>query len=183
VCLVKVSSTAEGLLLPSLTQYYYAGSHYYTVGILMITPSFIQAMYVHNYNKEKYDKKVDKGKQQASCHSAPQCQRPGLKIREISRTSRISKPQRNKSQWLRILHLRRTPIPSKLRSRPQLHLLLLLDQCTASTPEGDTAVSRTGSRNAMLLAHFTPPNRLNDPLAVSHSENSENGALQASLDW
>lgn len=31
----------------------------------------------------------------------------------------------------------------------------------------------------MLLAHFTPPNRLNDPLAVSEGENSENSALQA----
>jgi hypothetical protein len=28
------------------------------VGILMIIPSFIQAIYVHNYNKEKYEKKV-----------------------------------------------------------------------------------------------------------------------------
>lgn len=88
-------------------------------------------------------------------------------------------PQLSQSKSLRILHWRCTLIPSKLRSRPQLHLLLLLDQCTASTPEGDTAVSRTGSLNAMLLAHFTPPIRLNDPLAVSEGENGENGALQA----
>jgi hypothetical protein len=31
----------------------------------------------------------------------------------------------------------------------------------------------------MLLAHFTPPDRLNNPLAVSEGENGENGALQA----
>lgn len=31
----------------------------------------------------------------------------------------------------------------------------------------------------MLLAHFTPPNRLNNPLTVSEGENGENGALQA----
>jgi hypothetical protein len=40
------------------------------VGILIITSSLIQAIYIHNYNKEKHKKKVDKGKQQASCHSA-----------------------------------------------------------------------------------------------------------------
>jgi hypothetical protein len=57
------------------------------VGILIITPSLIQAIYIHNYNKENIKRKLIKENSRRHA-TVPETR---LKIREISRTSRISK--------------------------------------------------------------------------------------------
>lgn len=72
----------------------------------------------------------------------------------------------------------RTLIPSKLRPSPQLHLLLLLYQCTAPTPESGTAIPTAGTLNTMPLAHLATSNCLNDPLGIAESEDTEDRALQ-----
>lgn len=81
-------------------------------------------------------------------------------------------------EFSRIRHLRRTLIPRQLWPRAQLHFLLLLDQGTASAPEGSAAVPTARAADTVPFAHLATSNCLNDPLGPAEGETGEDQTLR-----
>ena len=75
-----------------------------------------------------------------------------------------------------ILHPRRHLIP-QLSPRPQLSLLLLLNQSATGTAERDTAISTATTLNTEAFTHLTASDSLDDPMGIDEGETCENRAL------
>lgn len=75
-------------------------------------------------------------------------------------------------------HARGFLVSTKLRSCPELRLLLLLYKGAAATTERHAAIAAARTLNAELLSHLTAGDSLHNPLGSKKTEKAPNSALR-----